>query len=828
MNTLKNSSLNWSVKIGLGVIVTAMVMMLVINSKSLAVAGGEIPSDGEVNQVILHEENTPSSLSTSSYADVGDHHVRHVDFDYFGAKASTGHHVELAANGFIGNDIGTRLTSITSITVTYSASSSMKIATSNRNDGLGLNDKISIASGVAFEPTNAPYYFRLYAGGVATQVTSVDICYTCVEQASGTYFIDNLSEQFSGSNGGIDFLLTRSGSAAVLKTLNLSSNIELNDGVISISGDKITITATGLTYVGELSDNGHSITFVSASGAYAAALTGLNLNAVYNLEDYESYSGEGLGIRSADTGKYGHTGLRAAYYSDYYGSGTAGSPLGGNGWQLMGSSDYLSLFTGAGESHSGSAAGKFKRSTAGAMRHISWDLYTGNALIVGKGDTFSFWAKGVASNVEVKPRVSHVPLIQASNQTSLSDTTTATFTILANSDWTQYSFPISPEKQVYGFQFSFSSGGTTVHVPVDDIQIYTTANPWSVYVAPVSVTGVSVSPETMNLEIGQNGNVTASVSPENATNQNVNWSSEDENVVTVNSSGQVSAVGVGETLIVATTADGSWEDACVVTVSSANPDSTLTKTFSGTASFSGMNAFIIMAFGIDDRVFIQSPNPSDPSETLKLTCSYSIQNNVAKVITGNAYFGTITGSFNPARSTFTKTSISGPIGKSIGDMILNVAPVVLEDGNNTTTAVLQSKYSIQYGGSWTNSTSDDRILYTTSSPSPIEGDGCVALKNGSFGQIRYKSADMSVSLGTFSNLGMWVYNNTGASITAQIGVYEVNGANYNNFADFEMPSNSTWTYYNAGFTSKAVAGYSIILPYASTTGHPCIDYVTLF
>ena len=87
---------------------------------------------------------------------------------------------------------------------------------------------------------------------------------------------------------------------------------------------------------------------------------------------------------------------------------------------------------------------------------------------------------------------------------------------------------------------------------------------------------------------------------------------------------------------------------------------------------------------------------------------------------------------------------------------------------------------------------------------------------------------MSVALGTFTSFGMWVYNNTGASITAQIFVYEVNGANYKNFADFEMKSNSTWTYYNAGFASKAVAGYSIILPYANTTGHPCIDYVTLF
>jgi len=827
MNNIKSSSLNWSVKIGFGVIVTAMVMMLVINSKSLPVVGGEIPSDGEVNQVILHEANAPSGLG-SSYADAGDHHVRHVDFDYYGAKASAGHHVELAANGFIGNDIGTRLTSITSITVTYSASSSMKIATSNRNDGLGLNDKVNITSGVAFEPTNAPYYFRLYAGGVATQVTSVDICYTCVEQAPGTYFIENLSEQFSGSNGGIDFLLTRSGSAAVLKTLNLSSNIELNDGVISISGDEITITATGLTYVGELSDNGHSITFVSASGAYAAYLSGLNLNAVYNLEDYESYSGEGLGIRSADTGKYGHTGLRAAYYSDYYGGGS-GSPLGGSGWQLMASGDYLSLFTGAGESHSGSAAGKFKRSTAGAMRHISWDLYTGNALVVGKGDTFSFWAKGVASNVEVKPRVAYVPLIHASNQTSTSDTATAVISIPANSPWTQYTFALNSAKPVYGFQFSFTSSSATVYVPVDDVQIYTSANPWSEYVAPVAVTGVSVSPETMDLEIGQNGNVTASVSPENATNQNVNWSSEDESVVTVNSSGQVSAVGVGETLIVASTIDGGFEDACIVTVSSAqaaDPDSTLTKSYSGNTVVhhplnGDFSANVLVALGSDNQAYMNAAGTI-------IRSTYTINDNVVTIVTGDSNYGTFVGTLNSTRNILTKTSISGTYGPYIGDLIMNVAATILEDGNNTTTAALQSKYLIEYGDKWETSGSADRIVYTTSSPSPIEGDGCVALKNGNFGKIRYKSADMSVALGTFKSFGMWVYNDTGASITAQIFVYEVNGANYNNFANFVMPSNSTWTYYNAGFASKAVAGYGIILPYANTTGHPCIDYVTLF
>jgi hypothetical protein len=159
---------------------------------------------------------------------------------------------------------------------------------------------------------------------------------------------------------------------------------------------------------------------------------------------------------------------------------------------------------------------------------------------------------------------------------------------------------------------------------------------------------------------------------------------------------------------------------------------------------------------------------------------------------------------------------------------MNAASTILEDGNNTTTSALQSKYIIQYDYDWKTSGSTDRIEYRTSTPAPIEGDGSVALKNGTFGNIRYKSADMSVSLGTFKGLGIWVYNDTGASITAQMFVYEVNGANYNNFANFTMPSNSTWTYYNSGFASKAVAGYSIILPYASATGHPCIDYVTLF
>lgn len=817
MDIFKNRSLNWSMKIGVVTAVTAVVMMGIIGAKSGNVSGGAPLSDGEVNQVVLHAENTPASLG-SSFADADNNHIRNVDFDYFGAKASAGYHVELAANGFIGNDQASRLTSITSITVTYSATASMKIATSNRDDGLGLNEKVDIASGVAFIPTNAPYYFRLYAGGVATSVVSVDICYTCIEHSASAYFLDNLTKQYTGTLGGTVFSLTRSGSSAVLATLNLASNISISDGVISLDQDEITISATGLTYVGTLSDNGRLISYKSASGAYAAYVNGLNMTSVYNLEDFESYASTGLGIRSAATGYYGHTGLRGAYYSDYY-AGSGSSPIGGTGWQLMGSADYLDRYTSASDIHSGDFAGKMKRSSV-AMRHVSWDLYTGAAVVVGKGDTMSLWAKGVANDVTIKPRVSYVSQITTANNQGTSDTATETFVVPANSDWTQYTFSIDPTRAVYGIIITLEWGSPTVYLPVDDIQIYTSGNPWATYIAPVAVTGVSVTPETLSLTVGQVATLTATVAPENATNKNVSWDSDDMSSATVDSDGKVTAVSVGEATISATTADGWFVDYCVVTITavSNSADDPLTRTYSGTVSILSSTVSVTAALAENYVVYMKIG-------TDVINSTYTIDDNVVTVVTGNANYGTFVGSLNEARTVLTKTSLSGAYASYVGDLVMNVSSYVLEDGNNTTTAALQSKYSIQYSDSWFTSPSADRIEYHTANK--IEGDGSVKLKNGTFGKMRYKSANLTASLGNYKAFGMWVYNATGSSISAQCFVYTVNGASFNNFATFTIPSNSAWTYYTSGFTTQAVAGWSIILPTASATGYPCIDYVNL-
>lgn len=81
----------------------------------------------------------------------------------------------------------------------------------------------------------------------------------------------------------------------------------------------------------------------------------------------------------------------------------------------------------------------------------------------------------------------------------------------------------------------------------------------------VPVTGVSLDKETMSLTAGSSGTLTATITPENATNKNLTWTSDNEAVVAV-SDGVVSAVAAGTANITVTTADGGKTATCVVTV----------------------------------------------------------------------------------------------------------------------------------------------------------------------------------------------------------------------------------------------------------------------
>lgn len=86
-------------------------------------------------------------------------------------------------------------------------------------------------------------------------------------------------------------------------------------------------------------------------------------------------------------------------------------------------------------------------------------------------------------------------------------------------------------------------------------------------VANVSVTGVSLNWSSLDLLLGQTSTLVATVTPSNATNKNVTWSTSDDQVAKVSAAGVVTAVGKGNATITVKTADGNYTATCNVRVS---------------------------------------------------------------------------------------------------------------------------------------------------------------------------------------------------------------------------------------------------------------------
>ncbi len=82
----------------------------------------------------------------------------------------------------------------------------------------------------------------------------------------------------------------------------------------------------------------------------------------------------------------------------------------------------------------------------------------------------------------------------------------------------------------------------------------------------VAVTGVTISPATLTIVVGDEETLQATVAPVDATNKNVTWNSDDETIATVDHTGKVTAVAPGTTTITVTTVEGKKSDECTVTV----------------------------------------------------------------------------------------------------------------------------------------------------------------------------------------------------------------------------------------------------------------------
>lgn len=102
--------------------------------------------------------------------------------------------------------------------------------------------------------------------------------------------------------------------------------------------------------------------------------------------------------------------------------------------------------------------------------------------------------------------------------------------------------------------------------------------------AIVPVTGVTVSPALDTMMIGDTTQLIATITPVDATNRTVNWSSSDTTIVMVSSTGLVTAVSPGTANITVTTQDGNKTAMSAITVSGPirNPYGGIVRTLPGT------------------------------------------------------------------------------------------------------------------------------------------------------------------------------------------------------------------------------------------------------
>ena len=90
----------------------------------------------------------------------------------------------------------------------------------------------------------------------------------------------------------------------------------------------------------------------------------------------------------------------------------------------------------------------------------------------------------------------------------------------------------------------------------------------TVTASTVAVTGVSLDQATLEITEGEHASLKATVTPADATNQNLIWSSDADAIATVEN-GVVSAVKAGSAVITVKTEDGDFTASCTVTVNAA-------------------------------------------------------------------------------------------------------------------------------------------------------------------------------------------------------------------------------------------------------------------
>jgi uncharacterized protein YjdB len=225
-------------------------------------------------------------------------------------------------------------------------------------------------------------------------------------------------------------------------------------------------------------------------------------------------------------------------------------------------------------------------------------------------------------------------------------------------------------------------------------------------IPPISVIRVLLDITDLTLIEGDVEFLTAEIQPYNATNQNINWSSDNESVATVDDSGMVTAVSVGSAVITVTTEDGGRTATCAVTVEADDP---FAIRVTGVAL--NKNSFTITAG--EEETLTANITPSDATRqnvtwrSDNTTVARVDENGVVSALSAGIAVITVTTRNGGYTATCTVTVEAAPVGVVTG-VTLNRSTLTLTGGtgsNNTATltATVQPTDAINKNISWSSS-----------------------------------------------------------------------------------------------------------------------------
>jgi Leucine-rich repeat (LRR) protein len=238
----------------------------------------------------------------------------------------------------------------------------------------------------------------------------------------------------------------------------------------------------------------------------------------------------------------------------------------------------------------------------------------------GKGSIYNF-AAAQSSNADLSSLTLSGVNLNRDFDPAVTDYTASVGNEVANTDITAAAADAKSTIKVSVNGEDVSGQQASLNVGENDIKVEVTAEDGTVKTynitvtraeaLAVPVTDISLDKTSTTIQVGSTEQLTPTVSPENATNKNVTWTSDKTDIAIVDEDGVVTGVKAGTATITAAADDGNKTAACTVTItdnSETNPVD-ITTDLPEDASFK---------LGSDAKVTVNAVNNSDEKQPVSL------------------------------------------------------------------------------------------------------------------------------------------------------------------------------------------------------------------